>query len=183
MFTSFTSIWEIVSVETQLIWVETSSHFDQTRLNSHASYKIHELEEIYCKKKWQKKETFFFSFWSALQRRWFSFQVILLSTYFYFYLLDILRPIYISVVQIASGEPRWTAWHYTWRHPTRGPWGQGSLFLLYWLGIVCHSSWSRHALPTWHFQSRAATVYCFPLSGWPCDLREIRNAVRQTRDL
>lgn len=45
--------------------------------------------------------------------------------------------------------------------PTRGAWGQWSLFLQYWLEIGCHC-------PTRFFQSGDYPVCCLPLSGWPC---------------
>lgn len=56
----------------------------------------------------------------------------------------------------------------TWRLPTRGLRGRGSLFLQYWLGIVCHSSWMHHVLLTCFFQSRGGAGCCFSLSS--CDL-------------
>lgn len=57
--------------------------------------------------------------------------------------------------------------------PSRSPlfsWGRGSFFLLYWLGIVCRSSWVHRALLTCFFQSREGAACCCPTSGWPCDL-------------
>lgn len=100
------------------------------------------------------------------------------------------RSVSVCVVQTdpvlskKNRDRRTEARHYTWRLPTRGPWGRGSLFLLYWLGIVCRSSWAHHALLTCFFQSREGTACCFPPSGWPCDfLTERRNSCRQTLEL
>lgn len=156
----------------RLIWVHASSHFDQTRLRSRASCKIHGELEIHPRQMTAEHSLFKPPLCTSTppkSRREEVVSSLCVCRHSFSPIYNSDRSVCACVVQTVLSalqqdqrqeRPRRLARHDTSRLPTRGPWGRGSLFLLYRLGIVCRISWARHALPTCFFQSREGTA-CF----------------------